>query len=257
MLILSRTIIQVAAPVQANANSVSSASFTPSIRRIINEEIAAAGDSSDDDVDRSLDVGAMDDSDSEHEHEQQEYAYEQGQADLGEDEEMEQEKEYEEAREILIDPALVPLPETPVQVSGRSFDLTYLTNPLIPLTACHLQRTLGERFFTPQYIARKSARAQPRKSLDNFGPPVKFQAMLATPVRQAVDRMSYDMDEREEQSDRESVKQEEAEEEFEAEADHSATEREPVSYQQEFEQAELKKQQEAVSTGQRRSRVEY
>lgn len=65
------------------------------------------------------------------------------------------------------------------------------------------------------------------------------------------------MDERDEQSDSESVKQEEAEEEFEAEAGHSATEREPVSYQQEFEQVELKKQQEAVSTGQRWIRLEY
>ncbi|KAG7575438.1 hypothetical protein FFLO_00257 [Filobasidium floriforme] len=218
---------EVATPVQAHANSVSSASFTPSIRRIINEEIAAAGDSSDDDVDRSLDVGAMDDSDSGHEHEQQEYAYEQGQAEQEDDEEMEQEEEYEEAQEIPIDPALVPLPETPVQ------------------------RTLGERFFTPQYIARKSARAQPRKSLDNFGPPVKFQAMLATPVREAVDRMSYDMDQQDGESDREFVKQEEAEEESQAEADHSETEREPVSYQQEFEQAELKKQQEAWEQSQK------
>jgi len=249
MLISSRTIIQVAAHVQANANSVSSASFTPSIRRIINEEIAAAGDSSDDDVDRSLDVGAMDDSDSEHEHEQQEYAHEQVQTEQEDHEEMEQEEEYEEAREIPIDPALVPLPETPVQVSGMSSNATRLIGTFIRLTACRLQRTLGERFFTPQYIARKSARAQPRKSLDNFGPPVKFQAMLATPVREAVDRMSYDLDEQDEESDREFVKQEEAEEESQAGADHSETEREPASYQQEFEQAELQKQQEAVSIG--------
>ena len=121
-----------ASPAQTNANSVSSASFTPSIRRLINQEIAAAGDSSDDDVDRSLDVGPDEDSASEHGDEQQaqiqDQPYEQDGDQLerqaesdameqDEEEEEEEEEEYEEAHEVPIDPALVPLPETPAQVS--------------------------------------------------------------------------------------------------------------------------------------------
>jgi len=48
--------------VGTDSQSVNSASLTPSIRRLINQEIAAAGDSSDEDVDRSLDFNPDDDS---------------------------------------------------------------------------------------------------------------------------------------------------------------------------------------------------
>ena len=116
-----------------------------------------------------------------------------------------------------------------------------------------LQRTLGQRFFTPQYEARKSARRQPRKSLcDDFGPPVKFQALLATPVREAVNRMDYGIEEQGEKSEAESVKQEIPEDASDTDSEQSGEQTveapaEPVSYQQEYEQAELRRQQEAVS----------
>jgi len=118
-----------------------------------------------------------------------------------------------------------------------------------------LQRTLGQRFFTPQYEARKSARRQPRKSLcDAFGPPVKFQAVLATPVRQALTRMEVDnvetSEEEEEFQERQAESPEELENEGEEEQDQMATD--SLSYKEEFQKAELERQQAAVSASSQR-----
>jgi hypothetical protein len=74
--------------------------------------------------------------------------------------------------------------------------------------------------------------------------------------------MNYNMDERDEESEQKLIKQEEAEQASEAESERSESDRvevptQPASYQQEYEQAELKRQQEAVSSNERWIRLGY
>jgi len=151
------------------------------------------------------------------------------------------------------EPETAPQPQTPAYVSRSGLN-QYARIILTPTLT--LQRTLGQRFFTPQYEARKSARRQPRKSLcDEFGPPVKFQAVLATPVRQALTKMELDSEEASEEEgevqDRQIRSSEGIEDEDEEETDQMATE--PLSYKEEFQRAELERQQAAVSALSQRS----
>jgi hypothetical protein len=109
----------------SNANSVSSGSLTPSVRRIIAQEIAVAGDSSDEDVDESLDLRPEDESDEEDYPEEERDELAENMEDMQEEAEYYEEDAGDAPQTVdsNIDPSLVPLPETPAAVSSTRLSL--------------------------------------------------------------------------------------------------------------------------------------